>query len=311
MFTSGEREALIALGLPVQGGEAENLIDERFSAYKAVTTPSEQLVLTYAAGGRGGGGHEPVGGGALAAGGGAGGIVFHRPGPRPLLFQPEPFDRLFAGGKAAGRGRAPDARVSFRDGQCLERAAPETPPCRRPGGGDAGVGPGVGSPLRAGQRRAGGTADAAVALPGGAVFQLPLCLLLPLRPRHPDAGEGRAEPPGPGEHPPLPLPPGAGNRGVHRPAAGGGPQADHTDPCRVPRHRPRRRGGEERQIPLLLPPVTGGRGRNPPRPPAGAGAVGLPGGGGGGADRPRGRGAAADGAGPVLHRPGRAARSTG
>ena len=50
MFTSGEREALIALGLPVQGGEAENLIDERFSAYKAVTTPSEQLVLTYAAG---------------------------------------------------------------------------------------------------------------------------------------------------------------------------------------------------------------------------------------------------------------------
>ena len=88
--------------------------------------------------------------------------------------------------------------MSFRDGQCLERAAPETPPCRRPGGGDAGVGPGVGSPLRAGQRRAGGTADAAVALSGGAVFQLPLCLLLPLRPRHPDTGEGRAEPPGPG-----------------------------------------------------------------------------------------------------------------
>ena len=173
--------------------------------------------------GRGGGGHEPVGGGAFPSGGGAGGGFYHRPGPRPLLLQPEPLDRLFAGGKAAGRGRAPDARVSFRDGQCLERAAPETPPCRRPGRGDAGVGAGVGGPLRAGQRRAGGTADATVALPGGAVFQLPLCLLLPLRPRHPDAGEGRAEPPGPGEHPPLPLPPGAGNGRVYRPAAGGGP----------------------------------------------------------------------------------------
>ena len=53
--------------------------------------------------GRGGGGHEPVGGGAFAAGGGAGGGFCHRPGPRPLLFQPEPLDRLFAGGQAAGR----------------------------------------------------------------------------------------------------------------------------------------------------------------------------------------------------------------
>ena len=47
VFTNGEREALVSLGLPLQGQDGEKMVDERFSAYKAVTTPSEKLILTW------------------------------------------------------------------------------------------------------------------------------------------------------------------------------------------------------------------------------------------------------------------------
>ena len=49
MLTSADREKLVLAGLPVQGRAEEKLCDERFAVYKAVTTPSEQLILTYAA----------------------------------------------------------------------------------------------------------------------------------------------------------------------------------------------------------------------------------------------------------------------
>lgn len=49
MLTSADREKLVLAGLPVQGRTEEKLCDERFAVYKAVTIPSEQLILTYAA----------------------------------------------------------------------------------------------------------------------------------------------------------------------------------------------------------------------------------------------------------------------
>ncbi len=48
-LTTSDREKLVQAGLPVQGRMEEKLCDERFAAYKAITSPSEQLVLTYAA----------------------------------------------------------------------------------------------------------------------------------------------------------------------------------------------------------------------------------------------------------------------
>ena len=58
-LTAADREKLVLAGLPVQGRMEEKLCDERFAAYKAVTTPSEQLILTYAAADVGGGELSP------------------------------------------------------------------------------------------------------------------------------------------------------------------------------------------------------------------------------------------------------------